>query len=48
MVGWPTAAIAWKTQGNMVSIFVNDEDKTKQIKDWKVWRDDRRGELALT
>jgi len=32
----------------MVSIFVNGEDKTRQIKDWKVWRDDRRGELALT
>lgn len=32
----------------MVSIWVNGEDKTRQISDWKIWWGSKQGELMLT
>ncbi|KRB92453.1 AAA domain-containing protein [Duganella sp. Root198D2] len=32
----------------MVSIFVDDVDRTRQVKDWKIWRDTKEKKLVLT
>jgi hypothetical protein len=32
----------------MVSVFVNGEDKTRQISDWQIWWGSQQGELMLT
>ncbi|PQQ37938.1 helicase, partial [Photorhabdus luminescens] len=32
----------------MVSVYMDKQDKTKQIADWKIWYNDKNNELMLT